>query len=235
MQISWIKKSTLLDFPGKVATIIFTPGCNFRCRFCHNGDFVLPEKLKKNKVFDDLISEKAFFNFLEGRKWLLDGVVICWWEPTLQRDLYSFAEKIKNMWFLVKLDTNWRDPDLVARMINDKILDYVAMDMKMPFSKFNELIWIDEKADNYIKTANLLLDSDIDYEFRTTVIKNYHDEKIIEEIAKDIEGAKNYYLQNFVAGNTLDSSFDWATFSKEDLKAMMKIAKPYVQKIGIRT
>ncbi|MCT4617726.1 MAG: anaerobic ribonucleoside-triphosphate reductase activating protein [Candidatus Gracilibacteria bacterium] len=235
MQISGIKKSTLLDFPGKVATIIFTPGCNFRCRFCHNSEFVLPEKMKENKVFEDLISEKAFFNFLESRIGLLDGVVICGGEPTLQKDLYDFAKKIKQMGFLVKLDTNGRDPEIVQKLINDKIIDFVAMDMKMPFSRFTELIGIEEKVDNYKKTAEILLNSNIDYEFRTTVIKNYHDKETIEEIAKDIEGAKNYHLQNFIGGNTLEPDFDGATFSKPELKEFMEVAKPYVQKCTIRT
>jgi pyruvate formate lyase activating enzyme len=161
--------------------------------------------------------------------------VICWWEPTLQKDLYDFAKKIKQMWFLVKLDTNWRDPEIVQKLINDKIIDFVAMDMKMPFSRFTELIWIEEKVDNYKKTAEILLNSNIDYEFRTTVIKNYHDKETIEEIAKDIEGAKNYHLQNFIWWNTLEPDFDWATFSKPELKEFMEVAKPYVQKCTIRT
>lgn len=128
MQIAGIQKTTLLDYPGKVATIIFTAGCNFRCRFCHNPEEVLPELIKKEAPH--FIPEEAFFNFLKQRKRILDAVVICGGEPTLQPDLKNFAKKIKDYNLLVKVDTNGQDVQIIKEMLDEKLLDFVAMDIK---------------------------------------------------------------------------------------------------------
>ena len=152
MQISGVQKTTTIDYPGKIACVVFTLWCNFRCPFCHNPESVLPEQIAEIK--DDLISEDAFFNFLESRKWKLDGVSICGGEPTIQPDLYDFAKKIKDMWFLVKLDTNGRDVKIVEKMINDGILDYVAIDLKHSIEKYSVATWTNETQDffdNYEK------------------------------------------------------------------------------------
>ena len=128
MQLSAIKKSTLLDYPGKLATIIFTPGCNLRCRFCHNPEFVLPEELEK--IRHDFIGEEVFFRFLQTRVGFLDGVVICGGEPTIHKDLPEFCQKIKNLGFLVKLDTNGSNPEMLELLLEQKLVDYIAMDIK---------------------------------------------------------------------------------------------------------
>ena len=233
MQISWIQKTTLLDYPDKVATIIFTLWCNFRCHYCHNFEFVLPEKTKK--FLNDLITENAFFNFLEQRKWFLDGVVISGWEPTLQKDLYEFVKKIKEMWFLVKLDTNGRDPKLIRKMIDEKMLDYVAMDIKNPIEKYDRIVNANFNKDDILETIAILLEEKIDYEFRTTVVKWVHSEQEIEDMAKLISWAEKYYLQNYQNKNILNDFFEWESFSLEELRTLKKIAEKHVEKCNIRS
>ena len=156
MNISWLNKFSLIDYPGEICCIVFTPGCNFRCGYCHNSEFVLPEKIKNIEI----LKEKLFFNFLEKRKWLLTAVSICWWEPSLQKDLLEFCRKIKNMWFLVKLDTNWRDSELIQKLIDEKIIDYIAMDIKEDFENFWKLSKSKESSKKYLESIELILSRD---------------------------------------------------------------------------
>lgn len=196
---------------------------------------VLPDQMQLFQ--QDLILPEAVFNFLESRKWMLDGVSICWWEPTLQTWLYDFAKKIKEMWFLVKLDTNGRDAFIVERMIKDQILDYVAVDLKHTIYQYDQAVWVSQNIAffrNYEKLLGILLNSNIDYEYRTTVIKGMHDQESIEYMAQYIRWAKNYYLQNYVAGNSLDPNFGGDSFSSEELEEFKSIAKKYVQNVDIR-
>jgi len=232
MQISWINKFSLIDFPWEISCIIFTPGCNFRCPFCHNSEFVLPEKLEK--VYKNLIPEEIFFNFLEKRKWKLTWVSICWWEPTLQKDLFEFCKKVKKMWFLVKLDTNWRDPEILKKLIKTKNIDYIAMDIKNEIWKFSEIAWVKINEKPYLESIKILLNSDINYEFRTTVIKWIHTEKSIEKITKYISWAKNYFLQNYRKWNALKKNFEWKNFFDDELKKFLEIWKKFVKNIWIR-
>jgi pyruvate formate lyase activating enzyme len=235
MKISGIQKSTTIDYPGKISCVIFTMGCNFRCPFCHNPESVLPDQMKL--IQNDLIPDQAIFNFLETRKGKLDWVSICGWEPTLQTDLYDFAKKVKEMWFLVKLDTNGRDPDIVKKMIDDGILDYVAIDLKHTRHKYDIATWTKQNEkffEWYEWLFGFLNKSKIDYEYRTTVVKGMHTKDDVENMANYISGAKNYYLQNYVWGNTLDPNFGWEAFDENELEEMRKIAWRYVQNCGIR-
>ncbi len=232
MQISWINKFTLIDFPGKIACVIFTPGCNFRCAFCHNPEFVLPEKLKD--IMGNLISEKSFFSFLEKRKWLLDWVSICWWEPSLQKDLVLFCMKIKNMWYAVKLDTNGQNPKVIKELIDKNLIDYIAMDIKNPPWKFGEIAWVELDEKPYLESIKILLNSNIDYEFRTTVIKWIHTESDIEKISKYILWAKKYFIQNFQKWRTLKEDFSWEWFSSTELEKFLNIASKYIDNVEIR-
>ncbi len=235
MKIAGIQQSTMIDYPGKIACVVFTQWCNFRCHFCHNPECVLPEKMMLLQNY--LIPEEAFFNFLKTRKGLLDWVSICGGEPTLRPDLYDFAKKIKAMWFLVKLDTNGRDYQIVKRMIQDKILDYVAVDIKHSMHKLEDAIWVVEGPkffNNYQKLLQTLLESKIEYEYRTTVAKGLHTSDDIENMAVYIRWAKHYYLQNYIGGNTLNPNFWGTPFSDEELEEFKKIAEPYVQHCEIR-
>jgi len=232
MLISWINKFSLIDYPWKTSCIIFTPGCNFRCGFCHNSEFVLPEKLKK--VYNNLIPEKAIFNFLEKRKGLLNWVSICGWEPTIHKDLPEFCKKVKDKWFLVKLDTNGQSPDMIEYLLDNKLIDYIAMDIKNEVWNFSKSSWIELDEKPYLKSIQLILSSNIDYEFRTTVIKWIHNKKIIENISKYIQWCKWYYLQNYKSGNTLDKYFNWESFNEIELEEFKIIWKKYIEKVWIR-
>jgi len=235
VKIAGIQKSTLVDFPGKIACVVFTQWCNFRCSFCHNPECVLPEKMMLFQ--NDLIPEESVFAFLESRQWFLEGVSICGGEPTIQPDLYAFAKKIKEMWFAVKLDTNWRDAPLVERMIKDGILDYVAVDLKHSMYKYDDAVGIHQNAwfyESFQSLLQTLLESNIDYEYRTTIIKGMHTVDDVSHMTHYIRGAKNYYLQNYIWGNTLDPDFGWQPFSEEELQEFKQIALKYVQNVGIR-
>lgn len=231
MLISWVKKTTLLDFPGKVACIIFTAWCNLRCKYCHNSDFVLPEKISKIK---DFIPEDIFFNFLRTKKWLLDWVVICWGEPSIQKDLVQFCIKIKDMWFLVKLDTNGQNPDIIKELLDKKLLDYIAMDIKWDYENVEDLLWVKIDKNSYLKSIEIIKNSPIDYEFRTTLIKNYHNLPNFEKIVKQISGSKKYFLQNYKWWNTLDENFYWENFTSSELIDFKNIALKYIKNCNIR-
>lgn len=222
----------MIDFPGRTSCVIFTLGCNMRCSFCHNAEFVVPELYKDN--LDKLISQKAILSFLEQRKWLLDGVSICWGEPTLQADLFNFCKIVKSMWFAVKLDTNGRDPVILQKLLQNDLVDYIAMDIKNPIWKFQELTCVDESDEKYLESIKIILNSHINYEFRTTVIKGFHNETSIENICKTISWAKNYYLQNYRSGKTLDPKFQWESFNTSELNLFQYIADKYVNNCGIR-
>jgi len=232
MLIWAVTKFSLLDFPKEQTCIVFTVWCNLRCGYCHNPDFVLPENIKD--ISKNIIPENIFFNFLEKRKGLLTGVSICWWEPTLQKDLYDFCRKVKEMWFKVKLDTNWKNPRILQKLLDYKLLDYIAMDIKNPLEKYCEVTKVEEDIEEYKQSIEIIKSSNIDYEFRTTIIKWIHDEYAIEEIAKAISGAKKYFLQNFKAWKTLEKSFVWKSFLEIELEKFQKIAKLYVENVWIR-
>lgn len=231
MLISALKKTTLLDYPDKIATIIFTAWCNLRCGFCHNREFVLPEEIKK---ITDFIPEEVFFNFLKTKVWLLDWVVICWWEPTINRDLYDFCKRIKDLWFLVKIDTNWQNPTVLQKLLDEKLVDYIAMDIKNSFTKYELTTWVKEDLEVYKKSIEIIKNSQIDYEFRTTLVKWFHTEEDIIEISKLISWAKKYYLQNFKWWNTLEKDFSWTSFSKKELWQLQKVCLEYVENVHIR-
>ena len=195
MQISGVQKFTLLDFPSKTSCIVFTPFCNFRCPYCYNSDFVIPEKIEKIK--DIFIPENIFFNFLKTRVGFLDGVVISGGEPTMQNDLIDFIKKIKELGFLVKLDTNGTNPEFVKKIYELDLLDYIAMDIKAPLQKYSETVGCDVDILKIKESVDFIKTNVVDYEFRTTVVKEQLSVDDLMNIGEFLSGVKKYYLQKF--------------------------------------
>ena len=204
MQICGLQKLTLIDFPGCLAATVFLCGCNFRCPWCYSRELVLPEEIKKQPE----ISEKELFSFLKERKRLLEGVVICGGEPTIHKELPGLVKKIKKLGYLVKLDTNGSNPKMIKKLIEDKLIDYVAMDVKLPKNKYPKIFKGGVKIENIEESIKILKEGKIDYEFRTTVVPTILDKEDIIKIAKWLSPAKKYYLQNFRAEKTIDPKFE---------------------------
>lgn len=229
MYIGGLQKFSLIDFNDNVCAIIFTVGCNFSCPYCHN-----PELRGLNKGAE-LIEEKEVLDFLESRKGKLEGVVITGGEPTLQPDLIEFIKKIKEMGFLVKLDSNGSKPEILQKIIDEKLVDYIAMDVKAPLEKYQEHVRRDIEVNNIKKSIDLIINSGIDYEFRTTVVKKLLSFEDILEIVKLVKGAKRYYLQKFVPNKTNDPSFmQESTYTDEEFEELKEKIKGFVEFCDVR-
>ncbi|HET6488517.1 MAG TPA: anaerobic ribonucleoside-triphosphate reductase activating protein [Syntrophales bacterium] len=198
MKIGGFQKVSLIDYPGRISAVVFTQGCNFRCPFCHNPELVDPER------FADLIPEKEILSFLEKRRGRLDAVVITGGEPTMQPELIPFILHLKAMGYLIKLDTNGTRPDLLAEMLDEKLLDYVAMDIKAPLERYEAVTMTKTDHDRIRRSITLIMGSGTDYEFRTTAVKSLLAPEDLEEIGRLIPGAKRFVLQKFVPTKTLD-------------------------------
>jgi pyruvate formate lyase activating enzyme len=204
MEIAGLQKLTLIDYPGKLACTVFLSGCNFRCPWCYSKELVLPEEIQNHPK----IKEKEFFTFLKEKIGLIQGVVICGGEATIFKELIPFLKKIKKMGFLIKLDTNGSNPKVIKDLIDKKLIDYVAMDVKLPKEKYSLVFHDKTKVQDIEDSINLLNSELIDYEFRTTIVPTIHQEEDIIQIAHWIKPAKKYFLQNFRAEKTIDSSFE---------------------------
>lgn len=238
MKIAGIQKLTLLDFPGHTACTVFLPGCNMRCGYCHNQELVVPESIKN--ISASFFDQEVLFNFLHNRQGLLDGVCITGGEPTLHPGLRKLIEKIQQAGFKVKLDTNGTNPQLLRELLAANLLDYVAMDIKSSPGLYPHLarFIIDPKqaTEKIIQSKEILLASAIDYEFRTTLIKEIHHPQEFQEILAFIAGAKRYFLQNFTnKGDCIDVGFkNYSGFSESELRQMQLLALEKVQNCGIR-
>jgi pyruvate formate lyase activating enzyme len=232
MIIGGLQKTTLIDYPGKLACTVFLAVCNFRCPWCYSAELVLPEKIIKQPR----ISEKEFFNFLKERKGLLEGVVICGGEPTVNKDLLQFVEKIKKLDFLVKLDTNGSNPEMLKDLIKKRQIDYVAMDIKLPLEKYAGLFGECVRTEDIKNSVDFLKKNQIDSEFRTTVVPGIHTREDFLEIAKWIGGPNvKYYLQNFRPEKTIDNKFQTIKpYSEDFLKNIVKEISPYFKVCQIR-
>ncbi|MGM0501215.1 MAG: anaerobic ribonucleoside-triphosphate reductase activating protein [Bacillota bacterium] len=230
MKISGIQKTSLMDYPDQIATIIFTQGCNFACPYCHNPHLI-PDSSSDNNYY----SESKVLDFLKSRKDLIDGLVITGGEPTLQSDLLNFIEKIKAIGLKVKLDTNGSNPELLSQLINENLLNYIAMDVKAPLKEEKPILGKTGFKKCIVKSIQLIKNSDIDYEFRTTVVPTLHDKEKIEEIGKLIQGSKYHYIQNFRPKNTLNPELSKVKeFPPAKLKKFKNILSKYVEKVFIR-
>ena len=228
MEIHGFNKTTLLDYPEHIAATIFTGGCNFRCPFCHNSELVL------NPKEQPVIDETEVFDYLEKRRGVLQGVCITGGEPTLQSDLICFIRKVKEMGYLVKLDTNGYRPDILWQLLEEGLLDYAAMDIKA-------------SKENYVKAAGvrqlelarieesvcILKSSTIPYEFRTTVVKGIHEKEEFDAIGRWLAGCSAYYLQAFRENeNVMQDGF--SAFACSEMEKMADIARKYIDKVSLR-
>lgn len=225
MKISGIQKLTLLDYPEHMAATIFTSGCNMRCPFCHNSSLV---NVDKNAVF---IDENDILDFLKKRVGKLDGICITGGEPLLQSDLIPFIKKVKELGFKVKLDTNGYLFDKLKEILDLNIVDYVAMDIKNSLTKYPLTAGLNSMIiENISKSIELLKSSNIDYEFRTTIVKELHNIEDIKEIATMLKGCEKYFLQQFE-----DTPYNLKQgYSAHDEKTLIEF-KNYLNKEGIKT
>lgn len=229
MEFGGLEKFTLIDYPGKIAAMVFTIGCNFRCAYCHNPELV-------NCTVTERFSEKEILDFLEIRKELLDGVVITGGEPTMYGErLLNFMRKVKALGFLVKLDSNGTSPDTLQTAIDEKIVDYIAMDIKAPLEKYKEVTMRLDNLEAIKKSIKIIMDSNIDYEFRTTVVKSQLSFDDFDLIGNEICGAKNYFLQKFIPTKILDESFkNEHTYTDEEFEMLKEKMGEYVNNCSIR-
>lgn len=215
MRIGGFNKLTTQDFPGNLACIIFTSGCNFDCDYCYNRDLV------ESKAPE--IDQDEIFSYLEERKSMLDGVVISGGEPTIWDDLIPFIKKIREYGFKVKLDTNGYRPEVLKEIIDNKLVDYIAMDIKAIFNEYFKVIKKNIDTDKLLESIELIKKSNIDHEFRTTIIKGMH---TIEDLDKmiDLVDGDPYYLQNFRMEDTVKAK-KMEGFTEEELKDIKEYFK----------
>ena len=229
MFLSGLQKLTLLDYPGKVACTVFTAGCNFRCPFCHNAGLVLPDRL-----FQD-VTEEEIMAFLKKRAGILDGVAVTGGEPLLHKELPAFLRQVKDLGYLVKLDTNGSFPDRLEALLSEGLVDRVAMDIKNSpdlYAKTAGIAHLD--LANIERSKNLLLSGSIDAEFRTTVVKGLHSRESLIEAAKWIAGAKEYYLQQFKDSGDVIAISGLSAYDEKEMHALADAVKPYVPNVQVR-
>ena len=230
MLITGFQKSTLLDYPGKVAALIFTYGCNLRCAYCHN-----PELVTQPCISSNIFKEEYILDFLKKRINRLDAVVITGGEPTIQSDLIPFIQKIKDLGYLVKLDTNGTDSKIVEKILKLDIVDYWAMDIKYEKELYLQNLEKNIDYKEIEKSVELIKIKGKDYEFRTTFVKGIHTTNSTKGIGELIKGSKRYYIQNFRPGKTIDPSLNASnSFTEKELKKIKKIMLNYLQDVQIR-
>ncbi|SFS02704.1 anaerobic ribonucleoside-triphosphate reductase activating protein [Anaeromicropila populeti] len=228
MLIDGIQKVTLLDYPGHIAATLFLANCNFRCPFCHNRDLVLTPEHQNAITLDEVIS------FLKTRIHILEGVCITGGEPTLNPELSFLLEEIKSLGFLVKLDTNGSNPDILQHLLERNLLDYIAMDIKNAKENYFKTIGkLNFSLQNIEDSVTIIMNSEISYEFRTTIVKELHTQHDIEEISHWLAGAEAYYLQNFQPSEQVIYPFLHA-HTKDTLEQFCQVARKEIEHVEIR-
>ena len=229
MRISGLQKLTLLDYPGKVACTIFTGGCNFRCPFCHNAGLVLPEEMP-----DDM-AEEEILRFLKTRQGVLDGVAITGGEPLLYDGTLDLLRKIRELGFSIKLDSNGSFPERLRRVVDEKLADRIAMDIKNDPALYGKTVGVPGLDLGPItESKEFLMECGIEYEFRTTVVKGIHTEESIRNAAQWIQGAREYYLQQYVDSGNVLAPQGLASFSAEEMNTLRDCAREFVPAVQLR-
>ncbi len=229
MIIKGLQKLSLIDYEPYTCCVIFTAGCNFRCIFCHNKDLVLnPEKLAT-------ITNEEFFDFLEQKKRWLDAVCISGGEPTLHKDLPEHIAHMKALGYKVKLDSNGTNPGMIERLINDKLIDYVAMDIKETPEKYIDIIQVPTDLEKIKQSVNLLMQNYVPYEFRMTMVPTVVKHDDIEQIGQWLKGARKFYVQQFSNKICLKKAIEQVgPFPLETLEEFKTILDKYITQVEIR-
>ena len=226
--VGGIQKLSLVDFPGHVAAALFTAGCNMRCGYCHNPELVLPERLAPSIPIDDIMM------FLQSRVGRLDGVVVSGGEPTIHDDLPELIRRIKALGYDVKLDSNGTRPEMIRQLIDDKLINFVAMDIKGPLEKYQTIAARPIDLDAVQETIALLISSGIGHEFRTTIVREQLEPSDFHKVGEMVRGAKRFALQHFRPGSTLAPQFEQAsTFSESEFQKTKTIMEGYVDECVI--
>jgi pyruvate formate lyase activating enzyme len=229
MKIGGLQKVSLIDYPGHVSAIVFTQGCNFRCPYCHNPELVDPLRYR------ECVEEKEIISFLLKRQGKLDAVSLSGGEPTLQSGVITFLRRLKDMGYLVKVDTNGSRPDILEKMIEEGLLDYIAMDIKAPLEKYPTIVRSEVNPDSINRSIALVRSSGLAYEFRTTLVKALLGLDDILQIAKWISPARRYVLQGFVRSEVLDERLlNESPPSPDELEKIKKTIEKYLHSIWIR-
>jgi pyruvate formate lyase activating enzyme len=230
MNIGGLQKVSLIDFPGKISAIVFMQGCNFRCPYCHNPELV------NEKLYAPVIEEEAVLNFLGKRIGKLDAVSITGGEPTLQEGLPEFIRKVRDLGFLIKLDTNGSHSAMLRSLMEGKLLDYIAMDIKGPLYRYDRVCRVNVDKDEIQNSIRAIMDASVDYEFRTTLVKDLLTAEDIPAMGDLIRGARLFVLQNFVPSKTLDERYlDRKPLSPTDLDLIKNELGGYVRRVAIRS
>ena len=229
MLIGGLQKFSLIDYPDKICAIVFTQGCNFLCPYCHNPELVEP------KLFSQPIPEDKIFSFLKGRKGKLEAVTITGGEPCLQGDLPVFLQKIKEMGYLLKLDTNGSFPKRLNEITDQNLVDYLAIDIKGPLEKYEKIVGVPFATGKIVESIKIALSSKIDCEFRTTVVKSLLAKDDLRKIGRLIKGVHLYVLQKFVPSKLLEPKFlNGGNYSDEEFEEFRQIMLDYVEECIVR-
>jgi pyruvate formate lyase activating enzyme len=229
VKIGGFQKVSLIDYPGLISAIVFLQGCNFRCPYCHNSELVVPG------LFRPCLSENEVLEFIRRRQGKLDAVVISGGEPTIQDDLIDFIRKIKKIGYAVKLDTNGSNPQIIKSLLEENLLDYIAMDVKAPWEKYENIAGAPVDEDKIKQSIEVILHAEIASEFRTTIVKTQITENDIQELAAMIAGARRYALQKFVPVKTLDKKFSGEeNYSEEELAKIKKRLEKEIASVIVR-
>lgn len=233
MKIGGFIKSSMIDYPGKISCVVFTCGCNFICPYCHNSELIPFVDEETDTGFD--VSD--IFRFLEKRKGLLDGLVITGGEPAFQKDIVQFCTEVKEIGYLIKLDSNGSRPDVIEELIDKKLVDYYAMDIKADPSKYAPMLSKKNYSEEIQRSIELIIGSGVQHEFRTTCAKPFVDSQMIQTVCKLIKGADCFALQPFNPVSVYDPLFFESSeegFDEKEIEAFQEIALTYVQKCMIR-
>ena len=236
MIIGGLEKLSLIDFPGHPSAIVFTQGCNFRCHFCYNPMIVCSTVDEKNIENHSLSGEDDFFTFLKSRQGKLEGVVVTGGEPTIHKDIKQFIKKIKDMGFLVKLDSNGTNPEVLLDLIGSKLLDYIAMDIKSHEEGYDKVVGVKADFNKISESVKIIMEGGVPYEFRTTLVPGLHVKEDIAKMGEIIKGADNWMLQTFKSNTDLvDKDFEGEkAFTRKELEEMEAIGKKYVKFCSLR-